>query len=55
MGKKSKGKDKARKKERKRALLLAAPEQHHTRIQGSKLWHLALLEFWLQRHGIEGA
>jgi len=28
--------------------LLAAPEQHHTRIQGSKLWHLALLEFWLQ-------
>jgi asparagine synthase (glutamine-hydrolysing) len=31
--------------------LLAAPEQHHTRIQGSKLWHLALLEFWLQEHG----
>ncbi len=31
--------------------LLAAPEQHHTRIQGSKLWHLALLEFWLQKHG----
>jgi asparagine synthase (glutamine-hydrolysing) len=30
--------------------LLAAPEQYHTRIQGSKLWHLALLEFWLQRH-----
>ncbi len=30
--------------------LLAAPEQHHTRIQGSKLWHLALLEFWLQRN-----
>jgi len=30
--------------------LLAAPEQHHTRIQGSKLWHLALLEFWLQQH-----
>jgi hypothetical protein len=30
--------------------LLAAPEQHHTRIQGSKLWHLALLEFWLQMH-----
>jgi asparagine synthase (glutamine-hydrolysing) len=29
--------------------LLAAPDQHHTRIQGSKLWHLALLEFWLQR------
>jgi asparagine synthase (glutamine-hydrolysing) len=30
--------------------LLAAPEQHHTRIQGSKLWHLALLEFWLQNN-----
>lgn len=29
--------------------LLAEPEKHHTRIQGSKLWHLALLEFWLQR------
>ena len=29
--------------------LLAAPDMHHTRIQGSKLWHLALLEFWLQR------
>lgn len=32
--------------------LLKAPEQHLTRIQGSKLWHLALLEFWLQRQGI---
>lgn len=31
-------------------LLLAAPEMHHTRILGSKLWQLALLEFWLQRH-----
>ena len=30
--------------------LLAEPESHHTRIQGSKLWHLALLELWLQRH-----
>lgn len=30
--------------------LLAEPEKHHTRIQGSKLWHLALLEFWLQRN-----
>ena len=28
--------------------LLAAPEVHLTRIQGSKLWHLALLEWWLQ-------
>ncbi|MCG5514611.1 MULTISPECIES: N-acetylglutaminylglutamine amidotransferase [unclassified Ectothiorhodospira] len=32
--------------------LLAEPEKHLTRIQGSKLWHLALLEFWLQRQGI---
>ena len=30
--------------------LLAAPEMHHTRIMGSKLWHLALLEMWLQRN-----
>ncbi len=28
--------------------LLADPEAHLTRIQGSKLWHLALLEYWLQ-------
>ncbi len=32
--------------------LLKNPNDHHTRIQGNKLWHLALLEFWLQRHGI---
>jgi asparagine synthase (glutamine-hydrolysing) len=30
--------------------LLAAPEQYHTPLQGSKLWHLALLELWLQLH-----
>jgi asparagine synthase (glutamine-hydrolysing) len=30
-------------------MLLAAPEMHHTRIKGSKLWHCALLEYWLQR------
>ncbi len=30
--------------------LLAEPETHHTRILGSKLWHLAVLELWLQRH-----
>jgi len=29
-------------------LLFSAPEMHLTRLQGSKLWHLALLEFWLQ-------
>ncbi len=34
--------------------LLANPEAHFTRIQGSKLWHLALLEWWLQVH-VDGA
>jgi len=28
--------------------LLAEPELHFTRINGSKLWHCALLEYWLQ-------
>lgn len=28
--------------------LLADPDTYLTRIQGSKLWHLALLEWWLQ-------
>jgi asparagine synthase (glutamine-hydrolysing) len=31
-------------------MLLSAPDMHHTRIQGNKLWHLALVELWLQRH-----
>ena len=35
-------------------MLLAAPDMHHTRIQGNKLWHLALLELWLQRN-VDGA
>ncbi len=30
--------------------LLREPDQHFTRLQGSKLWHLALLELWLQIH-----
>ncbi len=32
--------------------MLANPEapEHFTRINGSKLWHLALLEWWLQLH-----
>lgn len=30
------------------AKLMANPEIHLTRLQGSKLWHAALLEFWLQ-------
>ena len=36
--------------------LLADPQAHFTRIQGSKLWHLALLEWWLQVHvdGVPG-
>jgi asparagine synthase (glutamine-hydrolysing) len=30
--------------------LLAAPDSYLTPLQGSKLWHLALLESWLQIH-----
>ena len=30
--------------------LLDQPEQYFTRLNGSKLWHSALLEFWLQQH-----
>ncbi len=30
--------------------LLREPDQHYTALQGSKLWHLALLELWLQAH-----
>jgi asparagine synthase (glutamine-hydrolysing) len=30
--------------------LLAAPMDHYTRLQGAKVWHLALLEYWLQCH-----
>ncbi len=33
-------------------MLLAAPDEYHTRIQGNKLWHLALLEYWLQDNGL---
>ncbi|MGB0713840.1 MAG: asparagine synthase-related protein, partial [Gammaproteobacteria bacterium] len=32
--------------------LLAAPSDHITPLRGSKLWQIALLEFWLQTHGI---
>jgi asparagine synthase (glutamine-hydrolysing) len=28
--------------------LLAAPDQYFTKLRGSKLWHMALLELWLQ-------
>lgn len=30
--------------------LLADPESHHTRLQGSKLWHLTALELWWQQN-----
>ena len=32
--------------------LLKRPEDYLTRIQGSKLWHMTLLEFWLQTNGL---
>ncbi|WP_418317090.1 N-acetylglutaminylglutamine amidotransferase [Piscinibacter sakaiensis] len=32
--------------------LLAEPAEHLTPLRGSKLWQVALLELWLQRHGI---
>ncbi|MDH5730578.1 MAG: asparagine synthase C-terminal domain-containing protein, partial [Gammaproteobacteria bacterium] len=30
--------------------LLKDPEKYHTRIQGSKLWHITLLEYWLEKN-----
>ena len=30
--------------------LLSEPDRHFTALQGSKLWHMALLELWLQTH-----
>jgi asparagine synthase (glutamine-hydrolysing) len=32
--------------------LLSAPNDHLTTLEGSKLWQLALLELWLEAHGI---
>lgn len=32
--------------------LLTAPDTHITPLRGSKLWQVALLEFWLQEHKI---
>jgi asparagine synthase (glutamine-hydrolysing) len=32
--------------------LLADPEAHITPLRGSKLWQLAVLELWLEQHGI---
>jgi asparagine synthase (glutamine-hydrolysing) len=34
------------------ATLLSAPESHITPLRGSKLWQVALLEMWMQTHGI---
>jgi asparagine synthase (glutamine-hydrolysing) len=31
-------------------MLLAAPNDHQTTLQGNKLWQVALLELWLHRH-----
>ena len=33
-------------------MLLANPREHITRLRGSKLWQIALLELWLQSHEI---
>jgi asparagine synthase (glutamine-hydrolysing) len=33
-------------------MLLKEPEQHFTKLNGSKLWHCALLEYWLQTQNI---
>jgi asparagine synthase (glutamine-hydrolysing) len=34
--------------------LLADPNGRLTPLRGNELWQLALLELWLQRHGING-
>lgn len=33
-------------------MLLDAPAEHITPLQGSKLWQVALMETWLQTHGV---
>ncbi len=32
--------------------LLAEPDQHFSRLQGAKLWHLAVFELWLQQNNL---
>ncbi len=32
--------------------VIKRPEDYLTRIRGSKLWHMALLEMWLQKQGV---
>ena len=34
--------------------LLSDPNGELTPLRGNKLWQVALLELWLQSHGIEG-
>lgn len=34
------------------AELMADPKQHITPLRGSKVWQIALLELWFQKHGI---
>ncbi|MFB9777321.1 N-acetylglutaminylglutamine amidotransferase [Brevibacterium otitidis] len=34
--------------------LLAAPNENLTPLRGNRLWQIALLELWLQNHGITG-
>ena len=34
------------------ASMLDAPDQHITPLKGSKVWQIALLEAWLQTHGL---
>jgi asparagine synthase (glutamine-hydrolysing) len=33
-------------------MLLDEPESHITPLRGSKLWQVALLELWMQTHGV---
>jgi asparagine synthase (glutamine-hydrolysing) len=35
--------------------LLADPNRRLTPLRGNELWQIALLELWLQRHGVSGA
>jgi asparagine synthase (glutamine-hydrolysing) len=32
--------------------LLKKPNEHSTRLGSNKLWHIALLELWLQAQGV---
>jgi asparagine synthase (glutamine-hydrolysing) len=32
--------------------MLRSPDSHITPLRGSKVWQIALLEAWLQKHGL---